>query len=123
MRVATEVAADPVLRGPRVGDVAVDALGGDPVPLSPAPEEAAEGGPAERLAALGERPVALVPGVAEGVVAVADVDRLLLADHRVSPGARARDDEVIAGQVERLDRGRIQRQECPEGPRVGPQAL
>src|SRR5215211_9442295 len=103
-RVAPEVVADARLRRAGVGDVAVDPLGGHPVPLAPAPEEAPEGGARERVAPLGERAVALVPGVTEGVVAVADVHGALLADHRVRPGAGARDDEVVAREVERLDR-------------------
>jgi hypothetical protein len=51
------------------------------------------------------------------------VDRALAADDPVGPGARARQDEVVAGQVERLDGGRIEGQEHPEGARGGAQAL
>ena len=86
-------------------------------------EQRAERGSADRIAAGGQCAVAVVPRVAERVVAVRDVGRVLVADDRVGPGARARDDQVEAGQVERLDRGGIQRQERAEGARAWAEAL
>ena len=71
LRVAPEVRLDARLRGPRVRHVAVHALRRDPVPLAPAPEQAAQRRARERVGALRERAVALVPGVPERVVAVA----------------------------------------------------
>jgi hypothetical protein len=41
----------------------------------------------------------------------------------VRPRARRAHDDVVAAQVERLDRVRVERQERPERPRRGPQAL
>ena len=106
-RVAVEVARDPPLGRVRVGDVAVDALGGDPVPLAPAAEDVAEPGAHERVE-VRQRRLALVPGVAKRVVAVADVDRVLVDDHAVRPGAGARDHHVVAraGRSSRPRRGR-----------------
>ena len=72
-RVAPEVRLDARLGGARVRHVAVHTLGRDPVPLAPAPEQAAQHRARDRLVALGQRPVTLVPGVAERVVAVGDV--------------------------------------------------
>ena len=122
-RVAPEVGLDARLGGARVGHVAVHPLRGDPVPLAPAAEEPAAARPRDRVGALGERAVALVPGVAERVVAVRDVHGALVADHGVRPGARARDHKVVAGQVERLDGGRVERQEGPEVARGGAHPL
>ena len=56
-------------------------------------------------------------------MAVADVGGALVADDRVSPGARAPDHEVVLGEVERLDRGGVERQQRPEGARGGTEAL
>ena len=56
-------------------------------------------------------------------MAVADVDRAGIDQDAVRPGARGRDDDVVAAQVERLDRVRIQREQRPERPRRGPQPL
>ena len=122
-RVAPEVGLDARLGGARVGHVAVHPLGGDPVPLAPAPEQPAQRRPRDRVGALGERAVALVPGVAERVVAVRDVHGPLVADHGVRPGARARDHHVVARQVERLDGGRVERQEGAEVARGGAHPL
>ncbi len=107
-RLAPEVGADPGLGGERVGDVAVRPLGGDPVPLAPAPEGAAQKRPQQHVAAAGQRLLAVVPRVAERVVAVADVDRVLVAEDGVGPGRRARDDEVVAatGRTTRSRPGR-----------------
>jgi hypothetical protein len=41
----------------------------------------------------------------------------------VRPGARGRDDDLVAAQVERLDRVRVERQQRPERARRGPQPL
>ncbi len=122
-RVAPEVGLDARLGGARVGHVAVHPLGGDPVPLAPAPEQASQRGPRDRVGALGERAVTLVPGVAEGVVAVRDMHGPLVADHGVRPGARARDHHVVTRQVERLDRGRVERQKGAEVARRGAHPL
>ena len=56
-------------------------------------------------------------------MAVADVHGVLVGDDAVRPRARARDHEVVAAQVQRLHRGRVQRQQRAEGAGVGPQAL
>ena len=87
----------------RVGDVGVDALGRDPVPLAPAREQRAQRRPGQRVARR-QRRLALAPRVAERVVAVADVGRAGIDQHAVRPRARGRDDDVVAAQVERLDR-------------------
>src|SRR5688500_17240125 len=65
----------------------------------------------------------LVPGIPEWVVAVAHVRGLVAAYDGVGPGARTGDDEVVVRQVERLDCGRVERQERPKGAGVGPQSL
>jgi hypothetical protein len=51
------------------------------------------------------------------------VDRAGVDEHAVRPRARGRDDGVVAAQVERLDRVRIERQQRPEGARGRAQAL
>ena len=121
-RVAREVAAHPPRGRQRVRDVAVHLLGGDPVPLAPPLEHGPEGGAPER-SALAQRLLPRVPRVAERVVAVADVDGVLVDDHPVRPRARARDDEVVAAQVERLHRVRVERQQRPERAGGRPQPL
>ena len=83
---APEVGADSRLGGAGIGDVAVGALCRDPVPLAPAAEQAAQEGARERVGPAGQRPVAVVPGVAEWVVAVAHVDGVGIAQDRVGPG-------------------------------------
>jgi hypothetical protein len=121
-RLAPEVAGHAAFGRLRVGDVGVDALGRDPVPLPPALEHRAERRAPER-AARGERLLACVPRVAKRVVAIADVHGVLVGDDAVRPRARARDHEVVPAQVQRLHRGGVQRQQGPEGPGAGPQAL
>ncbi len=121
-RVAGEVALDAPLRDRRVRDVGVHALGGDEVPLAPAAHDRREQRPRQR-AARGQGRLALVPRVAERVVAVADVDRLGIRDHAVRPRRRARDDEVVAAQVQRLHRRRVERQQRAERARRRAQAL
>jgi hypothetical protein len=121
-RRAPEVALDPRGRHAGVGDVAVDALGRDPVPLAPAVEQQPQRRPHER-AARPQRRLALGPGVAERVVAVADVHRAGVDEHAVRPRARGGDHDVVAAQVEGLDRVRVQRQQRPERPRRRPHAL
>ena len=123
LRFAAEVRAYPGLRGAGVGQVAVDALSRHPVPHPPAAKQRTEQRAAERIEGLVQRPATLVPRVPERVVAVTDVHRPLLADHRVGPGAGAGDHQVVAAQVEGLDRGGVERQEGAEGARVGTQAL
>ena len=121
-RLAPEVAAHALGGGARVGDVAVDALRGDPVPLAPLREHPAQHRAHERVARL-QRRLALGPGVAERVVAVTDVDGAGIDQHAVRPRARRGDHRVVAAQVERLDRVRVERQQRPERARGRPQAL
>ena len=70
-----------------------------------------------------QRRLALGPGVAERVVAVADVDRAGVDEDAVRPRARGGDHDVVAAQVQRLDRVRVERQQRPERARGRPQAL
>ena len=121
-RLAPEVAAHALGGGARVGDVAVDALGGDPVPLAPLGEQQPQRRAHERVAGP-QRRLALGPGVAERVVAVTDVDGAGIDEHAVRPRARRRDHGVVAAQVERLDRVGVERQQRAERARGRPQAL
>ena len=71
----------------------------------------------------GQGLVAVVPGVAKRVVAVADMHGAGVAEHRVGPRRGARDDEVVLAEVKGLDRRRVQRQQRAEGPGRGSQGL
>ena len=106
----------------RVGDVGVDALGRDVVPLAPLVEQQPQRRAQQRPAGA-QRRLALGPGVAERVVAVADVHRAGVDQHAVRPRARGGDDDVVAAQVERLDRVRVERQQRAERARGRPQPL
>ena len=121
-RVAREVAFDPLLRRLRVGDVGVDPLCGDEIPLAPAMHHLRENRPHDYVARL-KRRFTFGPGVAERVVAVTDVNRVLVRDHAMRPSRRARYDEVVAAQIERLDRCRVERQQRAEVASRGAQFL
>jgi hypothetical protein len=56
-------------------------------------------------------------------VAVADVDRVVVGDDAVRPRARARDDEVVAAQVQRFHGGGVQRQQGAKRAGGRPHAL
>ena len=67
--------------------------------------------------------LAQVPRVAHRRVAVADVDLAAGGAHALGHGVGARDHEVVAADVQRLDRARKQRQQRPEVPPDAGQSL
>ena len=121
-RLAGEVALDPLPGGLRVGHVGVDPLGGDEVPLAPASQDLGKRR-AHHRAPGGQRRLALVPGVAERVVAVTDMDRVLVGKHTMGPGGGARDHQVVAAKVQGLDGPGVERQQRAEVVRRRPQPL
>ncbi len=72
-------------------------MGGDPVSLAPAVEQHPQGGAHERMART-QRRLALGPGVAEGVVAVADVNGARIHEHAV---AQALEEEITVSYPRR----------------------
>ena len=120
-RLAAEGARDTRARRLGVGDVAPDTAGDAAVPAPPAVERRCQRR-AQEAPGAGQR-LDLRPGVAERVVAVADVRRAIGGAHAVGPRARARHHEVVAAQVEALHGQGVQRQERAEGARAGMDAL
>ena len=122
VRLAAEAVADARRGEVRARHVAIHALGRVAIPLSPAlqhhPQRRSQGPRTRR-----DRGVALVPRVAERVVAVTDVHGPGVGDDAVRPCAGGGDHELVAAQVERLDGPRVERQQRPEGARRGADTL
>ncbi|MNY00887.1 hypothetical protein D3C86_1333970 [compost metagenome] len=93
-----------------VGDEAIDAIGGEHVPLAQVAEQRRGDGAQERIDR-GLVRVVQVPGVAHGGVGVADVDRFGAGHDALGAGVSARQHQVVAGQVELLEGERHQGQE------------
>ena len=109
LRLAPVVAGDALGDGARIRHEMVDPLGRERVPGT----DVVGGGQHQRALQQAGRAAVLVehvPDVAHGRVAVADVDGAGRRDHALGRPGFAADDQVVAAQVELLQRHRHQRQ-------------
>jgi len=98
-----------------VGDHLVRTVGGPCVPhANPMQDDSGQHAPqAAGIAAFAQVAVLHVPRISNGRVNVGDVDLIRAGQYPLGDRIAARDDKIVAGQVELLDRNRHQRQEEP----------